>query len=124
MRYSLRSNNNTKIATHSAQLKQALCEYKFMIDRPKVKILSPASPIKIIHCGECNWEQEIVALTKAKLESCPWCGWSDLEVDKVVEKGFFQEIECKEHGKVSVLLPTENIEQQDFMDNLFCPFCK
>ena len=92
--------------------------------KPKVKTLSSAKPIKLIHCAECNWEQEIIGSTKAKLESCPWCGWSDLETSKVSEKGFFQEIECAEHGRIYILLPTTDIEEQDFMDNLFCPYCK
>ena len=92
--------------------------------KPKVQILSPALPIKVIHCGECNWEQEIVALTEAKLESCPWCGWSNLDISNVTEKGYFQKLECSKHGKVSVLLPTKDINEEDFMDNLFCPFCK
>ena len=94
-----------------------------MINKPKVTTLTEAKAVHKIHCGECNWEQLIAAETEAELKCCPWCGWSDLEISKVSKQGAFQEIQCEKHGKITVILPTENIEPLDFMDNLYCPFC-
>ena len=95
-----------------------------MIKRPKVTTLIEATPIHKIHCGECNWEQLITSETNEELKCCPWCGWSDLEVSKASKTGGHQIIECEKHGKINVVIPSENIESDDFMDNLFCPFCE
>ncbi|MCE9787021.1 hypothetical protein [Shewanella chilikensis] len=94
-----------------------------MIEKPKVTTLTEAKVIHKLHCGECNWKQEIAANTDAEIKCCPWCGWSDLDISTVANEGGFQEIECEKHGKVTVILPSPNIEPLDFMDNLFCPFC-
>ncbi|GKX53939.1 hypothetical protein SOASR030_00510 [Leminorella grimontii] len=91
--------------------------------RPEVKTLTKAKTIHKIHCGECNWTLEVVANTDADIQCCPWCGWSDLELSCLTELGGFQEIECKKHGRITVLLPDENANPDDFMDNLFCPYC-
>jgi hypothetical protein len=42
----------------------------------------------------------------------------------VTQYGGFQEIECEKHGRVTVLLDSPEIETDDFMDNLCCPFCE
>lgn len=94
-----------------------------MTDKPKVLILTEAKAIHKNHCGECNWEQEIAANTGAEIKCCPWCGWNDLNICSLKTEGGFQEIECQKHGRITVLLPSENVVPLDFMDNLFCPFC-
>ena len=58
-----------------------------MSSSPKVTTLSRAKPVTKIHCGECNWEQLVLAQTEEALKCCPWCGWSDLEISKVSEIG-------------------------------------
>lgn len=95
-----------------------------MISRPKVTILSEAKPITTLHCGACNWQQEIYSETSDKVECCSWCGWGDLEISTVKSTGGHQKINCEKHGAISISIPTDNIEPDDFMDNLFCPFCK
>ena len=40
------------------------------------------------------------------------------------EIGGFQEIEYDKHGKITVAIALDNIEVDDFLDNLCCPFCK
>ena len=94
-----------------------------MVQRPKVRTLTEAKQITKIHCGECNWHQLIAAQTEAALKCCPWCGWDDLEVGTVARFGGFQEIECAAHGRVTVLLDSDDIETDDFLNNFFCPFC-
>jgi transcription elongation factor Elf1 len=101
-----------------------MCKGILMIERPKVINLTEARTIRKVHCGECNWEQEIAAITEAEIKCCPWCGWSDLEISTLKAEGGFQEIECQKHGRVTVLLPSCNIDPLDFMNNLFCPFCE
>lgn len=91
--------------------------------RDKVSVLTTAKPIYKIHCGECNWELLITANTDESVQCCPWCGWRDLDISHLTKSGAFQEIECKKHGKMTILLPSDTIEPEDFMDNLFCPFC-
>ena len=95
-----------------------------MPSRPKVTTLTGAKRVTKLHCGECNWEQLVLAQTEEALRCCPWCGWSDLEISMVSEIGGFQEIECEKHGKITVALALDNVEVDDFMDNLFCPFCE
>jgi hypothetical protein len=94
-----------------------------MSSRPQVTTLAGAKPITKIHCGECNWEQLVLAQTEEALKCCPWCGWSDPEISKVSEIGGFQEIECEKHGRIAVVVALDSIEVDDFLDNLPCPFC-
>lgn len=89
----------------------------------KVTIVTSAKAIHKIHCDECNWEQFIAAETDAPLKSCPWCGWNDLNISAISKLGGYPNIHCEKHGDVTVMLPNENIVENDFMDNLFCPFC-
>lgn len=91
--------------------------------RPKVKTLTNAKTIHKIHCGECNWVLEIAANTNASIQRCPWCGWEDLALNRLTALGGFQEIECEIHGRMAILLPDENINPDDFMDNFCCPYC-
>ncbi|HHG1136003.1 TPA: hypothetical protein ACPUKY_005636 [Klebsiella pneumoniae] len=95
-----------------------------MIKRPKITTLRPAKTLIKIHCGECNWEQEIVSECNDKIKSCPWCGWSDLDISKVKEEGIFQEYKCEKHGQITVVMPNEDLHPDDIMDNLWCPFCE
>lgn len=95
-----------------------------MFRRPKVTTLTEAKAIHKLHYGAYNWEQEILANTDAKIKCCSWCGWSDFDVNNVASEGGYQEIECEKHGKVTVVVPCSNIAPFDFLDNLFCPFCK
>ena len=95
-----------------------------MLERPTVTPLTAAKVIHKIHCGKCNWEQEIIAGANAEVVCCPWCGWNNFDISKVTSEGGFQEIQCQKHGKVTILLPSPNIQPLDFMDNLFCPFCE
>lgn len=94
-----------------------------MLSRPKMTVLTEARPITKLHCGECNWEQLVLAQTREALKCCPWCSWRDLEIRRVGEVGGFQEIECEKHGKVTVTIALDNIEVDDFLDNLSCAFC-
>lgn len=95
-----------------------------MIQRPNVTTLNEAKAIHKVHCGECNWEQIIAAETSDELKCCPWCGWSDLEMSAVDKQGGYQDIHCEKHGRVSVILPGDNIVPEDFEHNLWCPFCE
>ena len=80
--------------------------------------------INSIHCGECNWKQLIISENNNEIKCCPWCGWGDLEISKLEKNGGYQIINCEEHGNITVIIPNEEIEPDDFMDNLFCPFCE
>ena len=87
------------------------------------KNITPAHPIQKIHCGECNWEQIIISDTHSNIQCCSWCGFSDLEISKVTQEGAFQKIECATHGQISIAIPTNNIDTEDFLGNLYCPYC-
>lgn len=91
--------------------------------RHKVKALTAAKPIHKIHCGECNWQLLITANIDDDVQCCPWCGWGDLDISHLTKSGAFQQIECERHGNITILLANETIEPDDFIDNLFCPFC-
>ncbi len=92
--------------------------------RPKVTIVGAAKSLSRIHCGECNWEQFVAAEIDDAIKCCAWCGWSDLEISKVSKQGSFQRISSEKHGVVTVMIPNERIVPDDFMDELFCPFCE
>jgi transcription elongation factor Elf1 len=91
--------------------------------RPKVTILTEAKHIQILHCGECNWEQQIISNQNNPILCCPWCGWSDLKISSIKQTGAEQTINCEKHGDIVVAIPNKEIHPDDFMNNLFCPYC-
>lgn len=95
-----------------------------MIPRPKVSTKSEAISTIKLHCGECNWEQYIISTSKENLKSCPWCGWSDLDISKISNQGVFQNISCEQHGDVTVLVTSKDLGPDDFTDDLWCPYCE
>ncbi|MFT7056587.1 MAG: hypothetical protein ACJAR3_002223 [Roseivirga sp.] len=95
-----------------------------MIKRPKITTTKPAKKIIKIHCGECNWLQEIATESEAELKCCPWCGWSDLDISKVSVEGIYQSYNCEKHGEITVVMPNEELHPDDIMDDLWCPFCE
>ncbi len=85
---------------------------------------SPVQPLHHLECGECGWTLTILANTTDPVCQCPWCGWDDLDISRVETKGAGQQIRCKTHGAMAVLIPSDNIETDDFINELYCPFCK
>ena len=80
-----------------------------MIERPKVINLTEARTIRKVHCGECNWEQEIAAITEAEIKCCPWCGWSDLEISTLKAEGGF----CSGQVKLATVLESFQYKRSD-----------
>ena len=37
---------------------------------------------------------------------------------------FFATVVRAQHGAMAVLIPSDNIEPDDFINELYCPFCK
>ena len=95
-----------------------------MIKRAKVTILTEAKAAYKLNCAECNWEQIILSGINAEIKSCPWCGWNDFENGTVEKTGVYQTINCAKHGNIIVIIQSEDIRPEDFMDNLVCPHCE
>lgn len=91
--------------------------------KPLVKILGNPHYLHRLECGECGWSISVLAETDAELKQCPWCGWEDLEISKLLKAGAGQRISCSEHGEVTVEVLTPSVSTDDFGSDLFCPFC-
>ena len=90
----------------------------------KVSLLSKASTLHRLECGECGWTMSIYSENSADLKQCPWCRWGDLEISKLERSGAGQRLACSIHGEVVVEVLNSNISTDDFMDDMFCPFCE
>lgn len=91
---------------------------------PKVLNKSEPTVLHRLTCGECGWNLSVLAATDAVLCACPWCGCEDLSISTSTRHGVGIEIECEEHGNITVEVLDENVQLQDFSpDPLWCPFC-
>jgi len=87
------------------------------------RIVGPIQRLHRIACGECGWNIAVYSTTDAELRQCPWCGWSDLEISTCSRHGAAARIICATHGEATVQVLDEAMHPDDFMGDLFCPFC-
>ncbi|WP_296263661.1 hypothetical protein [Pseudomonas sp. UBA6562] len=83
----------------------------------------PAQPLNRLTCPGCGWTLAILAQTDTPISKCPWCGNNEFNDQPPTHSGAGQMLECKRHGTVVVQVLDKGIETEDFLDNLYCPFC-
>ncbi|BAQ74421.1 MULTISPECIES: hypothetical protein [Pseudomonas] len=84
---------------------------------------TPARPLHRLHCAGCGWHLAILGQSEASVRKCPWCGSHEFSDQPPSRSGAGQVLQCKHHGPVVVQVLDDNIDSQDFLDNLYCPFC-
>lgn len=85
--------------------------------------LSPARPLCRFRCTGCNWTLTVLGQHDAVVQKCPWCGCAEFGDHPPVVQGAGQALFCSTHGEVMVQVLDDSIGCDDFMDNLYCPFC-
>ncbi|WP_312935914.1 hypothetical protein [Pseudomonas sp.] len=84
---------------------------------------TPAQPLHRLNCTGCGWNLAILAQSDAPLQKCPWCGSNEFSDQPPMHEGAGQVLACKTHGSVVVQVLDATIDSEDFLDNLYCPFC-
>ncbi|PVZ19884.1 MULTISPECIES: hypothetical protein [unclassified Pseudomonas] len=86
--------------------------------------LTCARPLTRFRCNGCNWTLAILGPGGAVVQKCPWCGCDEFGDHPPVHQGAGQSLLCDTHGEVVVQVLDGDIACDDFMDNLYCPFCR
>ncbi|WP_430444542.1 MAG: hypothetical protein ACQZ2J_26330 [Pseudomonas piscis] len=83
----------------------------------------PARALHRLNCTGCGWTLAILGQHEQPLQKCPWCGCNEFSAEQPARSGAGQVLECPRHGPVVVQVLDANIHSDDFLDNLYCPFC-